>query len=65
MGGAAKPHAGKGPAGGRGEGTHRKHEFHACDAGRVEAERLIEVLCELPSRKRLAYEAGVEVRAGR
>ena len=31
-----KPHAGKGSAGGRGEGTHPKHPEHACDLGRVE-----------------------------
>ena len=35
----------------RGEGTHAKHENHACDAGRVEAHRLVELLRELPSRK--------------
>ena len=35
----------------RGEVTHIKHAFHACDAGRVEAHRLVELLRELPSRK--------------
>ena len=35
----------------RDEGTHRKHLFHACDAGRVEAQRLVELPRVLPSRK--------------
>ena len=35
----------------RGEGTHRKHAVHVCDAGRVEAQRLVELLSVLPSRK--------------
>ena len=35
----------------RGEGTHRKHAVHACDAGRVEAQRLVELPRVLPSRK--------------
>ena len=34
-----------------GEGTHPEHVFHACDAGRVEAQRLVELLRVLSSRK--------------
>ena len=55
-----KPHAGKGSAGGRGEGWHQKHFVHACDAGRVEAQRLVE------GRQLLApLRSGVGMRAGR
>ena len=36
---------------GRGEGTHQKHGEHACDAGRVEVQRLVEGIRALPSRK--------------
>merc|ERR1712086_698745 len=36
---------------GRGEGTHPKHGPHPCDAGRVNGQRLVEVLRALPSRK--------------
>eukprot|EP00964_Phaeocystis_antarctica_P065519 scaffold39547_cov57-Phaeocystis_antarctica.AAC.3 len=32
-------------------GAHPKHARHACDAGRVEAQRLVECRCLLPSRK--------------
>ena len=32
-------------------GAHRKHEVHGCDLGRVEAQRLVEGLRFLPSRK--------------
>ena len=35
----------------RGEGTHAKHLRHACDAGRVKAQRLVELVRVLPSRK--------------
>eukprot|EP00964_Phaeocystis_antarctica_P067681 scaffold40962_cov66-Phaeocystis_antarctica.AAC.2 len=35
----------------RGEGTHPKHSLHGCDAGRVKAQRLVELACALPSRK--------------
>ena len=35
----------------RGEGTHLKHAGHVCDAGRVEAQRLVELVRALPSRK--------------
>ena len=39
-------------AGGQGTcGAHVKHEAHACDAGRVEAQRLVEHQRGLPSRK--------------
>ena len=32
-------------------GAHREHVLHGCDAGRVEAERLVERRRVLPSRK--------------
>ena len=35
----------------RGEGTHRKHAGHDYDAGRVKAQRLVELRRALPSRK--------------
>eukprot|EP00964_Phaeocystis_antarctica_P067536 scaffold40881_cov43-Phaeocystis_antarctica.AAC.1 len=35
----------------RGEGTHLKHALHGCDFGRVEVQRLVELLRVLPSRK--------------
>ena len=41
--------------GGRGQGTrgaHLKHVPHVCDAGRVEAQRLVERRSPLPSNKR-------------
>ena len=46
-----KPHAGKGRLEVRGEGTHPKHAVHVCDAGRVKAQRLVELLRALPSRR--------------
>ena len=49
---------------GRGEGTHIKHALHACDLGRVEAQRLVEGIRELPSRK-VGIRGEGEVRAGR
>ena len=33
-------------------GAHPEHAAHVCDAGRVEAERLVELLVALPSRKK-------------
>ena len=61
-GGLLKRHFREGlSAGDRGEGTHpgthMKHVLHGCDAGRVEAQRLVEVLRALPTRK-------VGIRAG-
>ena len=47
-GAAQEPHAGKGSAGGRGEGTHIEHALHACDTGCVEAQRLVEGIRLLP-----------------
>ena len=42
----------KGNQGGRGTGgAHRKHVRHVCDSRRVEAQRLVERLQSLPSRK--------------
>eukprot|EP00964_Phaeocystis_antarctica_P039396 scaffold22532_cov76-Phaeocystis_antarctica.AAC.1 len=35
----------------RAQGTHAKHQLHGRDAGRVEAQRLVELLRALPSRK--------------
>eukprot|EP00964_Phaeocystis_antarctica_P040477 scaffold23131_cov61-Phaeocystis_antarctica.AAC.8 len=35
----------------RTRGAHRKHHVHVRDAGHVEAQRLVERLCTLPSRK--------------
>ena len=32
-------------------GAHQKHPAHGCDFGRVEAQRLVEALRALPSRK--------------
>eukprot|EP00964_Phaeocystis_antarctica_P130257 scaffold94142_cov54-Phaeocystis_antarctica.AAC.3 len=32
-------------------GAHPEHAVHARDAGRVEAQRLVERRCDLPSRK--------------
>ena len=52
-GGLLKRHFREGlSAGDRGEGTHIKHAAHACDLGRVEAERLVErrVLCRVERR---------------
>eukprot|EP00964_Phaeocystis_antarctica_P163523 scaffold139844_cov57-Phaeocystis_antarctica.AAC.1 len=45
------PHPGKGSAGGSRRGTHVKHAAHVCDAGRVEAQRLVELRRALPSRR--------------
>ena len=44
----------------RAEGTHQKHVFHGCDAGRVgEVQRLVELRRALPSRRGgHIYEAG-------
>ena len=36
-------------------GAHKKHSTHGCDAGGVEAQRLIEHLRLLPSREKRAY----------
>ena len=47
-----------------GEGTHPKHAAHVHDAGRVEAQRFVELLRVLPSRKGGHTKQG-EVRAGR
>ena len=48
----------------RAEGTHQKHVFHGCDAGRVEVQRLVELLRVLPSckviRSRVGYWPGGE-----
>eukprot|EP00964_Phaeocystis_antarctica_P094299 scaffold61041_cov54-Phaeocystis_antarctica.AAC.3 len=49
--GRSGPQTGKGSVGGRGEGTHLKHVFHAFDAGKVEVQRLVEPPRFLPSRK--------------
>ena len=47
-------------------GAHKKHSTHGCDAGGVEAQRLIERLRVLPSRKERAYiRRAAEVRAAR
>ena len=46
-----KRHAGRARLEVRGEGAHQKHAGHVCDAGRVEAQRLIELFRGLPSRK--------------
>ena len=53
--------------GGGGQGTrgaHLKHARHVCDAGRVEAQRLVERRRALPSKKRKHSQRG-GVRAGR
>ena len=39
-------------------GAHPKHEVHGCDPGRVEAQRLVESLRVLPSRREGTYDAG-------
>ena len=53
---------GEGPTqgcGGQGtRGAHEEHAPHVRDLGRVEAERLVERLRALPSRKRRACDAG-------
>ena len=36
---------------GHARGAHRKHGLHVCDAGRVEAQRLVEHRRVLPSNK--------------
>ena len=52
-------------AGSRGDGyAHHKHFEHGRDAGRVEAQRLVEGLRALPSRK-VSLRSGVGLRAGR
>ena len=52
----------------QGEGTHRKHVFHGCDAGRVEVQRLVEGIRALPSREEvdntIRDETVDEVRSG-
>jgi len=52
--GAGHAHA-EDPTGGMGAGytrrAHGEHFFHGCDAGRVEAHRLVELVRDLPSRK--------------
>ena len=53
-----KPHAGRGLA------AHIKHLIKFCDAGLVEAQRLVKVLRALPSRKERHAKQG-EVGAGR
>ena len=45
-------------------GAHGEHAAHVRDAGRVEAQRLVERLCDLPSRKEGRAMRG-EVWAGR
>ena len=42
-------------------GAHQEHEAHVRDAGRAEAQRLVELICALPSREGI-YEAMREVR---
>ena len=58
---SGKRHARGGPnwkLGGRARaGAHIKHAVHACDAGRVEAQRLVERNRVLPSRKERAFDA--------
>ena len=51
---------GEGPTKGCGctGGAHDEHEAHGLDAGRVEAQRLVERRRLLPSRKEKAYDAG-------
>ena len=45
---------GKGPTRGQGKDrAYRKHVVHVCDAGRVEAQRLVELRCSLMSQKGL------------
>ena len=44
-------------------GAHVEHGAHGCDAGRVKAERLVERLRSLPSRKE-GVRCGAEVWAG-
>ena len=45
--------------------AHVEHGAHVRDAGRVEAQRLVEGLRVLPSRKQSLCDAGRGVRAGR
>eukprot|EP00964_Phaeocystis_antarctica_P119843 scaffold83602_cov48-Phaeocystis_antarctica.AAC.2 len=52
--------------GGRARGrAHPEHGVHVCDAGGVEAQRLVERLRLLPSVARRAYDAGRGIRTGR
>ena len=67
---AHKRHArGKGPAQGLGakgtRGAHSEHAAHVCDAGGVEAQRLVEGRRGLPSRREGMRCGAGEVRAGR
>jgi hypothetical protein len=67
---AHKRHArGKGPTQGLGakdtRGAHGEHEVHVCDAGGVEAQRLVEGRRLLPSRREGMRCGEGEVRAGR
>eukprot|EP00964_Phaeocystis_antarctica_P018819 scaffold10367_cov70-Phaeocystis_antarctica.AAC.1 len=45
-------------------GAHQEHVGHGCDAGRVEAQRLVERRCALPRVKRRACGAERGVRVG-
>ena len=45
-------------------GAHVEHVVHGCDAGRVEAERLVERRRALPGRKEGVYDAGRGVGRG-
>ena len=49
---------------GHARGAHPKHVLHVCDAGRVEAQRLVERRRALPSRKRKHRRRG-DMRASR
>ena len=46
-------------------GAHEEHIVHACDLGRIEAERLVERIRILPRVERRAYTVRGGVRAGR
>ena len=46
-------------------GVHFEHFLHVCDAGRVEAQRLVERPRLLPRVRRRAYGVQGEMRAGR
>ena len=48
---------------GHARGAHRKHVTHVCDAGRVEAQRLVERRRALPSRKGEVWEERAAWRA--
>ena len=61
-GGDATSTHGEGPTqgcGGQGtRGAHVEHVAHGCDAGRVEAQRLVELRRALPSRREGMRDAG-------